>query len=39
MLLMRHATQPRQLGDAIKATIGAMMVHGTLLSVALIFSK
>ncbi|MBU1426881.1 MAG: prenyltransferase [Gammaproteobacteria bacterium] len=37
--LMRHATQPRQLGDAIKATIGAMMVHGTLLSLALILSK
>lgn len=39
MLLMRHATQPRQLGDAIKATIGAMMVHGTLLSLALILTK
>ncbi len=39
LLLMRHAAQPQQLGDAIKATIGAMMVHGTLLSLALIFSK
>jgi 1,4-dihydroxy-2-naphthoate polyprenyltransferase len=37
--LMRHAAQPRQLGDAIKATIGAMMVHGTLLSLALILTK
>ena len=38
-LLLRHAAQPQQLGDAIKATIGAMMVHGTLLSLALILSK
>jgi len=38
-LLFRHAAQPQQLGDAIKLTIGAMMVHGTLLSLALIFSK
>jgi 1,4-dihydroxy-2-naphthoate octaprenyltransferase len=30
-LLYRHAAQPQQLGDAIKLTIGAMMVHGTLL--------
>lgn len=37
--LFRHAAQPQQLGDAIKATIGAMMVHGTLLSLAMIFSK
>ena len=34
-LLLRHAAQPQQLGDAIKLTIGAMMVHGTLLSLAL----
>ena len=39
LLLMRHAAQPQQLGDAIKATIGAMMVHGTLLSLALILTK
>jgi 1,4-dihydroxy-2-naphthoate octaprenyltransferase len=38
-LLLRHAAQPQQLGDAIKLTIGAMMVHGTLLSVALILTK
>ena len=37
--LMRHAAQPQRLADAIKLTIGAMMVHGTLLSLALIFSK
>jgi 1,4-dihydroxy-2-naphthoate octaprenyltransferase len=38
-LLYRHAAQPQQLGDAIKLTIGAMMVHGTLMSVALLFGK
>jgi 1,4-dihydroxy-2-naphthoate octaprenyltransferase len=38
-LLLRHAAQPQQLGDAIKLTIAAMMVHGTLLSLALILSK
>ena len=38
-LLFRHAAQPQQLGDAIKLTIGAMMTHGTLLSLALILSK
>lgn len=38
-LLLQHAAQPRQLGEAIKATIGAMMVHGTLLSLALILTK
>ncbi len=38
-LLLRHATQPQQLGEAIKLTIGAMMVHGTLLSLAFILSK
>jgi 1,4-dihydroxy-2-naphthoate octaprenyltransferase len=37
-LLFRHAAQPQQLGDAIKATIGAMMVHGTLLSLAMIIA-
>jgi 1,4-dihydroxy-2-naphthoate octaprenyltransferase len=34
--LLRHAAQPRLLGDAIKATIAAMMVHGALLSLGLI---
>jgi 1,4-dihydroxy-2-naphthoate octaprenyltransferase len=35
-LLVRHAAQPQKLGDAIKLTIGAMMAHGTLLSLGLI---
>jgi 1,4-dihydroxy-2-naphthoate octaprenyltransferase len=35
-LLFRHASQPQQLGEAIKLTIGAMMVHGALLSLGLI---
>lgn len=35
--LLRHATQPQQLGDAIKLTIAAMMMHGALLSLGLIF--
>lgn len=38
-LLLRHAAQPQLLGDAIKQTIAAMMVHGALLSLALILSK
>ncbi len=38
-LLLRHAAQPQQLGDAIKLTIAAMLVHGALLSLALILSK
>lgn len=38
-LLLRHAAQPQQLGDAIKLTIAAMMMHGALLSLALILSK
>ena len=38
-LLFRHAAQPQQLGDAIKLTIGAMMTHGALLSLALILNK
>jgi len=38
-LLLQHAAEPQQLGDAIKATIGAMMVHGSLLSLALLLSK
>lgn len=37
--LLRHAAQPQQLGDAIKLTIAAMLVHGALLSLALILSK
>ena len=37
--LLRHAAQPQQLTDAIKLTIAAMMAHGALLSLALIFSK
>ena len=35
--LLRHAAQPQQLGDAIKLTIAAMMMHGALLSLGLIF--
>jgi 1,4-dihydroxy-2-naphthoate octaprenyltransferase len=35
-LVLMHAGQPRQLGDAIRMTIGAMMVHGAALSAALI---
>lgn len=35
-LLLQHAAQPQQLGDAIKLTIAAMMAHGALLSLALI---
>ncbi len=37
--LLRHAAQPQQLGDAIKLTIGALMAHGALLSLALFLSK
>lgn len=35
-LLLRHAAQTRQLGDAIKLTIVAMLAHGMLLSLGLI---
>jgi 1,4-dihydroxy-2-naphthoate octaprenyltransferase len=38
-LLLQHAAQPQQLGDAIKLTIGAMMAHGALLSLALLMGK
>jgi 1,4-dihydroxy-2-naphthoate octaprenyltransferase len=38
-LLLRHAAHPQQLGEAIKLTIAAMMVHGGLLALALILSK
>jgi 1,4-dihydroxy-2-naphthoate octaprenyltransferase len=37
--LLRHAAQPQQLSDAIKLTIGAIMAHGALLSLALFLSK
>lgn len=37
--LLLHAAQPQQLTDAIKLTIAAMMAHGALLSLALIFSR
>ncbi|GAB4118859.1 MAG: 1,4-dihydroxy-2-naphthoate polyprenyltransferase [Sideroxydans sp.] len=37
--LLQHAAQPQQLADAIKLTIGAMMAHGALLSLALILNK
>jgi 1,4-dihydroxy-2-naphthoate octaprenyltransferase len=35
-LLLRHATQPQQLGGAIKLTITALMAHGALLVCGLI---
>ena len=38
-LLLQHAAQPQQLGDAIKLTIAAMLAHGALLVLALILSK
>jgi len=38
-LLLLHAAEPQQLGDAIKLTIGGMMLHGALLSIALFFGK
>ena len=38
-LLLRHAAQPQRLGDAIKLTIGAMLVHGALLSLAMLLSR
>lgn len=38
-LLLKHAAQPQQLGDAIKLTIGALMSHGALLSLSLFLSK
>jgi len=37
--LLRYAAQPQDLANAIKQTIAAMMVHGALLSLALILSK
>ena len=37
--LLRHAAEPQQLGDAIKLTIAAMMVHGGLLALALFIGK
>jgi len=36
LMLFRHAAQPQQLGEAIKLTIGAMLMHGALLSLGLI---
>ena len=38
-LLLKHAAQPQQLGDAIKLTIAALMAHGALLSLALFLTK
>jgi len=38
-LLLRHAAQPQQLGDAIVLTIAAMLAHGALLAIALIIGK
>ena len=36
LLLFRHAAQPQELKEAIKLTIGAMMMHGALLSLGLV---
>jgi 1,4-dihydroxy-2-naphthoate octaprenyltransferase len=36
--LLQHAAQPQQLGEAIKLTIGAMMLHGGLLSIGLVLA-
>jgi 1,4-dihydroxy-2-naphthoate octaprenyltransferase len=36
LLLFRHTTNPHQLGEAIRLTIGAMLMHGVLLSLGLI---
>jgi len=36
LLLFRHAAQPRKLTETIKLTIGAMMLHGALLSLGLV---
>jgi 1,4-dihydroxy-2-naphthoate octaprenyltransferase len=38
-LLLRHAAQPQQLGGAIKLTIAAMLLHGALLSLAILIGK
>ncbi|MEI7456531.1 MAG: prenyltransferase [Nitrosomonadales bacterium] len=38
-LLLRHAHQPQQLGGAIKLTIAAMLLHGALLSLALLIGN
>lgn len=37
--LFRDAAQPQHLGDAIRLTIAAMLVHGVLLSLALLVGK
>lgn len=38
-LLLRHAGEPQQLAGAIKLTIAAMLLHGALLSIALLIGK
>ena len=38
LLLLRHAGEPQQLGQAIQMTIAAMLAHGALLSIALVIS-
>jgi len=35
-ILLRHASEPQQLGGAIKLTIAAMLLHGALLSLAIL---
>ncbi len=39
LLLLRQAAQPQQLAQAIQLTIAAMLLHGALLSMALVISK
>jgi 1,4-dihydroxy-2-naphthoate octaprenyltransferase len=38
-LLFRNAARPKQLGGAIKLSIGALLAHGALLSIGLLSGK
>lgn len=38
-VLLRHASEPQQLGGAIKLTIAAMLLHGALLSLAILMAN
>lgn len=38
-ILLRHASEPQQLGGAIKLTIAAMLLHGALLSLAILMNN
>ena len=37
-LMLRYPAQPQRLAPAIRMTIAAMLMHGTLLSIALVYS-